>query len=128
MPQALKKILIVEDERLLAISLRMDLEEIGFRNIRMVTNFDDACDAFRTEEPELVLMDVSIHGEKNGIDTARFLSAISSVPVIFLTGETDSEIRKQAESCTNCRGYLTKPIRMEMLEPLLSQVLSSTFS
>lgn len=124
----MKKILIVEDERLLAISLKMDLEEIGFRDIRMVTNFDDACDAFRADEPEVVLMDVSIHGDKNGIETAQFLSGISAVPVIFLTGETDLEIRRQAESCSNCRGYLTKPIRIELLEPVLSQVLSTTCS
>lgn len=120
----MKKILIVEDERLLAISLKMDLEEAGYEEITMVTNCEDACQAVETESPELILMDISIQGDKTGIDAAEKISGFSRVPVIYLTGETDIETRKKAEKTPNCKGYLNKPVNMEVLEPLIQQVLS----
>jgi DNA-binding response OmpR family regulator len=119
-----KKILIVEDERILAISLKMDLEEAGYEEITMVTNCDDACHAVEEESPELILMDISIQGEKNGIDTAERISSFSRVPVIYLTGETDPDTRTKAERTPNCKGYLNKPVNMQVLEPLIHQVLS----
>jgi DNA-binding response OmpR family regulator len=119
----LKQILIVEDERILAISLKMDLEDAGFQNITMVTNCDDAYLAVEEKNPQLVLMDISIQGEKTGIDTAILISGISAVPVIYLTGETDIETRRKAEETPNCKGYLTKPVKMHILQPLLLEVL-----
>jgi DNA-binding response OmpR family regulator len=119
----LKKILIVEDERILAVSLKMDLEDAGFQDITMVTNCDDAYLAVEEKNPQLVLMDISIQGEKTGIDTAILISGISAVPVIYLTGETDIETRRKAEETPNCKGYLTKPVKMHILQPLLHEVL-----
>lgn len=119
----MKKILIVEDERILAVSLKMDLEDAGYSEILMVTNCEDACQVVENAQPELVLMDISIQGEKNGIETAERISGISKVPVVYLTGETDLETRRKAESTANCRGYLTKPVNMEILEPLMNQIL-----
>jgi DNA-binding response OmpR family regulator len=118
-----KKILIVEDERILAVSLKMDLEDAGFQDITMVTNCDDAYLAVEEKNPQLVLMDISIQGEKTGIDTAILISGISAVPVIYLTGETDIETRRKAEETPNCKGYLTKPVKMHILQPLLLEVL-----
>jgi DNA-binding response OmpR family regulator len=120
----LKKILIVEDERILAVSLKMDLEEVGYEEVILVTNCDDACQAVLEEAPGLVLMDISIEGEKNGIETAERISGLSQVPVIYLTGETDIETRSKAEKTPNCKGYLTKPVNMTLLEPLMHQVFS----
>jgi CheY-like chemotaxis protein len=119
----LKKILIVEDERILAVSLKMDLEDAGYVDITMVTNCEDACHAVEEKGPELILMDISINGDKTGIETAELISEISNVPVIYLTGETDAETRRKAELTPNCKGYLTKPVKMELLEPLMQQIL-----
>ncbi len=121
----MKKILIVEDERILAVSLKMDLEDAGFLDITMVTNCDDACLAVEEKHPELILMDISIQGEKTGIDTAILISGFSRVPIIYLTGETDVETRRKAEDTPNCKGYLTKPVKMEILQPLLHEVLGA---
>ncbi len=120
----MKKILIVEDERILAVSLKMDLEEVGYQEIILVTNCEDACKVVVDESPGLILMDISIEGEKNGIETAQQISFLSAVPVIYLTGETDVETRSKAEKTPNYKGYLTKPVKMEQLEPLMFQVLS----
>jgi DNA-binding response OmpR family regulator len=120
----LKRILIVEDERILAVSLRMDLEEIGYSDISLATSCDDAMAVIKIEKIDLILMDINISGEKTGIDTAGLISEISRVPIVYLTGETDIETRTKAEAIPNCRGYLTKPVDMNLLEPILSQVFS----
>ena len=124
----MKKILIVEDERILAVSLRMDLEEAGYQSITLVSNCDDAIEAVQNGLADLVLMDISINGDKTGIDTANLLSEISSVPVIYLTGETDIETKSKAESTKNCKGYLTKPVNIKTLSPLMSEVFTYTIS
>ena len=85
----MKKILIVEDERILALSLKMDLNEVGQYEISIVTNGDDALVAIQDLKADLVLMDISIQGEKSGIETAQLISVVSEVPIIYLTGETD---------------------------------------
>lgn len=121
--KALKKILIVEDERILAVSLKMDLTSAGFNHITVVSNGDDAILAVREQNADLVLMDINIQGDKTGIETAISISSFSSVPVIYLTGETDLETRQMATSTTNCKGYLSKPANMDVLEPLISQAL-----
>jgi DNA-binding response OmpR family regulator len=120
----LKKILIVEDERILAVSLKMDLNEIGYENITIVTNCDDALDIVRQGNLDLALLDINIQGDKTGIDTAYLISEKSEIPVIFLTGETDFETRFKAESAPNCKGYLTKPVKLDILQPLIFQIFS----
>lgn len=124
----MKKILIVEDERILAISLKMDLNEVGFHEISIVSNGDDAVTAIQDLKADLVLMDISIQGEKSGIDTAHLISSVSPVPIIYLTGETDNETISRARAVPNCKGYLTKPVKMELLEPLLSQAFNMSLA
>lgn len=124
----MKKILIVEDERILAVSLKMDLNEIGFQRILVVTNGPDAIAAIHQESPDLILMDINIQGEMNGIETADAISSISSVPIIYLTGETDIETKTKALSTLNCKGYLAKPVSMITLGPLLNQNLLLSLS
>jgi len=120
----LKKILIVEDERILAVSLKMDLNEIGYQDITIVTNCEDALEAIQEGKVNLALLDINIQGDKSGIDTAHLMSLNSEIPVIFLTGETDTETRIKAEATPNCKGYLTKPVNMMLLQPLIHQVFS----
>lgn len=120
----MKNILIVEDERILAISLKMDLNDIGFQNIKVVTNGEDAISAVQSNEADVILMDINIQGDKSGIDTASIISNFSGIPIIYLTGETDSETKEKATAIANCRGYLAKPVNMSLLQPLLNEALS----
>lgn len=119
----MKKILIVEDERILAVSLKMDLQGFGYQEITLATNFSDAVNAVESGQADLVLMDISIAGEQNGIDTARKIAEISPIPVVYLTGEADESTRARAESVSNCKGYLLKPVNLGVLAPLLEELL-----
>lgn len=124
----MKKILIVEDERILAVSLKMDLNEIGYQTISVVTNGEDAIAAVQENLADIVLMDINIQGDKSGIETAESISTFSAIPIIYLTGETDGETRSKAMSTTNCKGYLSKPVNMTILQPLLLETLSISVS
>jgi len=118
----LKKILIVEDERILAVSLKMDLNDAGYTNITLVASGEEAIMAVKEQPVDVILMDINILGEKTGIDTADLISGFSPVPVIYLTGETDAETKNKALATSNCKGYLTKPVNMSLLEPIMTQI------
>ena len=122
----MKKILIVEDERILAVSLRMDLNEMGYDFVTIVTNCDDALEAVQNGKADLALLDINIQGDKTGIDTAILIAQSSEIPIIFVTGETDFETRAKAELSPNCKGYLSKPVKIELLKPLINQLFSLT--
>lgn len=85
----MKKILIVEDEVMLQIVITKMVQKAGFEVVDRVKSAKAACDAVRTHHPDLILMDVKIIGETNGISAAREIRGFSKVPVIFLTGFSD---------------------------------------
>ncbi len=120
--------MIVEDERILAISLKMDLNAAGYKNISVVSNGDDAISQVQENAVHIILMDININGDKTGIDTASSIAAFSKVPVIYLTGETDLETKSKAMATANCKGYLSKPANMKILEPMMTQILDLSLS
>lgn len=117
----MKKVLIVEDERILAVSLKLDLQEAGYEVVGIASSADEALASVKAQNPSLVLMDISIHGDKNGIDAALEIHAVAPTPIIFLTGETDENTVMRAKLCPNCKGYLQKPVDIEALVELIAE-------
>lgn len=108
-------ILIVEDEILIAETIRMYLEERGHKVLNIAISFDEAKHAFYLRRPDLVLLDIRLYGQKSGIDFANFLlEQKDGSPYIYLTSQYDKRILEQALQ-TNPFGYLTKPIQKESL-------------
>ena len=85
----MKKILIVEDEVMLQIVIAKMVQKAGFDPVERVKSAKAAIEAFRKHQPDLILMDVKIIGETDGIGAARLIRDFSNVPVIFLTGFSD---------------------------------------
>jgi len=104
----------------------MDLNEMGYDFVTIVTNCDDALEAVQNGKADLALLDINIQGDKTGIDTAILIAQSSEIPIIFVTGETDFETRAKAELSPNCKGYLSKPVKIELLKPLINQLFSLT--
>ncbi len=88
-----KKILIVEDEILVAESLRIDLEKFGFAVLKIVDTGEKAVSSALTEKPDVVLMDITLKGTVNGIEAAEEITRETggSVPIIILTGYGDKD-------------------------------------
>jgi len=101
-------ILIVEDESIVALDIRHCLEGHGYNVLACVASGEEAIDRVRETRPDLVLMDIRLQGEMNGIEAARRIMADFRVPALFLTSYVDGEMLRQAKGL-NAVGYLLKP-------------------
>lgn len=109
------KVLIVEDEVLIAETIKMYLEERGHSTTDTVISHDEALHSIHTVIPDLVLIDIRLYGQKSGIDLAEELSKSTyNIPFIFLTSQYDSRILNKAIELQPM-GYLIKPIQKETL-------------
>lgn len=102
------KILIVEDEVLIAEFVKEMLEDEGFKLIKMANDREEALMLFRSFVPEIILMDINIDGRDSGIELA--MAKNPEAQVIFLTAQSDAATIQKALA-TKPQGYLTKPIR-----------------
>lgn len=103
-------ILIVEDERVVARDIEGALSRLGYRVVGIASSGEEALRVARQESPGLVLMDIHLRGEMDGIETARQISQELAVPVIFLTAFSDGETVERA-TATEPFGYIVKPFR-----------------
>jgi len=102
------RILIVEDELIIAEDIRMELEGLGYEVIGITTNYDEALDVFNRHHPDVMLIDILITGEKDGIDLARAIRKQEDIPLIFLTSHADKGTVERAKQ-VKPDAYLVKP-------------------
>ncbi len=101
-------ILIVEDESIIAESIKMTLENLGYKVAGVVSNVMDAIEILNTKSVDLAIVDINIQGEKNGIWLAK--NMLQKIPFIYLTAYGDAETVKQAIE-TKPSSYLLKPFK-----------------
>ncbi len=116
------KILIVEDDSIAAAQLKKMISNLGFDVAGSADSGNDAIKKTAKLKPDLILMDICLSCEMDGIDTAGRIQADYSVPVIFLTGDADDVTIKRAQEC-NPYGYIIKPISMAMLNAAIKTAL-----
>jgi diguanylate cyclase (GGDEF)-like protein len=103
-----RRVLVVEDERIVALDLRGALEALGYAVVGTAASSDEALRAVDERRPDLVLMDIRISGASDGIQTARMLRSRYHLPVVYLTATADEETLERALA-TDPAGYLVKP-------------------
>jgi len=108
------RILIVEDEAIVAEDLELAVTNIGYEVVGRAVSADAAVDKAVNLKPDLVLMDIVLRGEKNGIDASREIKEKVDIPVIFLTAYSDVELIDKAKS-TEPYAYLVKPFQERQL-------------
>lgn len=102
-------ILITEDERVQARLLQHKLTEMGHKVVAMVDSGEEALHKAERLRPDLVMMDINLAGELNGIETARLIQKQLDVPIIFVTSADDTDTIEKAVA-SNASGYLFKPV------------------
>jgi two-component system, response regulator PdtaR len=112
------RILLVEDEVLPAMHIEIQLKGIGYPVFNHVTTGEDAIIIAKQDSPDIILMDIRLAGEIDGIDAAAAIKAESDIPVIFITGYDDKDIRERAEK-TKPIGYLIKPLDIHSIKTIL---------
>jgi signal transduction histidine kinase len=103
-----RDILIVEDENIVALDMRMRLEAMGYRVVDVVETGGLAIERAAALTPDLVLMDIKLKGEQDGIEAAGHLRERTEVPVIFVTAFTDERTLERAKHASPY-GYIVKP-------------------
>ena len=108
MSEAARRILIVEDQRLIAADLENTLKKLGYVVVGNVASGEEAISKSDQVRPELVLMDVRLRGEMDGIHAAEIIRDRFNLPVVYLTAYADEETILRAKKTTPY-GYLVKP-------------------
>jgi two-component system, LytTR family, response regulator LytT len=102
------KIVIVEDEMIIAESIFQSLKSLNYNAIEPVANYTSALELIAGEKPDLVLIDIRLSGSKDGIDLANEINSIHAIPFIFLTSNSDPSTIERAKK-THPAAYLLKP-------------------
>ncbi len=120
---ALVKVLVVEDEEPVAVYLSDLLPLLGYEVCASVASGPEALRAVELHRPDLVLMDIHLSGEMDGIDVANALLASHPLPVVFLTADSDQETMRRAKE-TDPFAFLAKPFDERILRITLEMALN----
>ncbi len=115
--------MIVEDEPLNVQLLQIYIREAGYEIAGVYAEGRSVIKAVREDPPDLILMDISILGDLDGIETSELILAETQLPIIFVTAHTDAPTLQRA-SDVSPYGYLVKPINVQMLKTSLSVAIS----
>ena len=104
------KILIVEDEMIIGANISLQLSKLGYDVTGLVSKGEDAITNVRQNRPDIVLMDIQLKGEIDGIQTVNKIHQETDIPVIYLTANTDEDNFDRAKS-TNPYAFISKPFK-----------------
>ncbi len=122
MSNAKAKILIVEDEAMVAMVMRWTLERLGYEVCGPVATGDEAVQSACDDQPDLILMDVHLPGAMDGIEAAKTIATTREVPFIFFTGYSDTEIERLAAPLQPA-ACLMKPVANTKLADAVARAL-----
>jgi len=109
-------VLIVEDERIIAMDLKFKLSHLGFCVKAAVPSGEKALDFLNQSRPDLILMDIMLEGQLDGVETTQqIFKHHQGIPVIFVTAFTDTATYDRAMA-TRPHAFLSKPVDMEDLQ------------
>lgn len=117
-------ILVVEDEAILAMDLCMKLEEEGYAIAGTASTGRQALALYLQESVDIVICDINLRGDWNGIETAQQMISHRPVPIIYLSALTDRSTLEQAKATTPA-AYLTKPVTSDSLRIAVEIALSN---
>lgn len=121
MPSA--SVLIVEDESIIALDIRTSLQASGYQVLAIATSSEEAIAAVTELHPEIVLMDIQLRGDRDGIETAEKIRQEFQLPVIYLTAHADEKTLSRAK-LTQPFGYILKPFDDQELVTTIEIALS----
>ena len=102
------RVLIVEDEAIVSIALRRKLEAMGYTVPAEISSGEDVVDAVSCLRPDVVLMDIRLSGEMDGIDAAKEIQRLFKLPVVYISSYSNEDTLERANT-TEPSGYLMKP-------------------
>ncbi|MGP1680679.1 MAG: sensor histidine kinase [Burkholderiales bacterium] len=117
------RVLIVEDDNNIARALTIKLERLGYEITGVVDNGIDAIREAGATQPDIVLMDIVLKGQMDGIETAKIVQRDYGLPVIFLTSHADDSTIEKAEQ-SGAQGYVLKPVKERELHAMIKLAMN----
>jgi two-component system, response regulator PdtaR len=121
-PSEPARILIVEDDFLIALQVEAALAEAGFHVVGVAASAEEATELAAAHQPDLVVMDIRLSGKRDGIDLAIELHRDHAIRCLFATAHVDAQARRRAEAA-NPLGWLQKPYTMASLVGMVRRAL-----
>lgn len=121
MSDTVKRVLLVEDEVLVAMSVTLELRVAGYEVVETCSTGDESLAYLREHAVDAVLMDIGLAGAMDGVETAAAIRSFSTVPILFMSGYADRE-KDQAVEQVQPLGYLLKPVSFSRLRQLLDSL------
>lgn len=103
-------ILIVEDEMIIAANISLQLTQLGYIVSGIVSNADDVLTHLSQNIPDIILMDINLKGNKDGIEVAKSIQNDFKIPIIYLTANSD-EVHFERAKATNPYAFISKPFK-----------------
>ena len=116
--------LIVEDETMVALGLEAEMHELGFDTCDLAANGRQAFRHAMTHRPDVALMDINLEGGREGIEFARRLRDLCDVPIVFVTGYSDTDTVKRVHEQVPGAPVLPKPVYRERLADAVAAVMT----
>ena len=120
---AVARILIVEDERLIAVDLQRRLTRLGYAVVALAASGMEAVQKVLALHPDVVLMDIRLQGDMDGVEAAQQIHASAAIPVVFMTAYVDEDTQQRIRA-TSPWGCLYKPFAPNQVQSVLEHVLS----
>jgi PAS domain S-box-containing protein len=122
MPTEKPRLLVAEDEEIVALDLQNQLEMLGYDVVARVSSGGEACREAERLHPDLALLDIRLEGGIDGIEAARIIRQSHGVPVVFLTAYSDADTLGRAKA-VEPHGYLVKPFDRRVLDTTIQVAL-----
>ena len=122
-----RRILVVEDDFLVASEMEVALQGAGFTVTGVAASADEAIALAQSAAPDLAIIDIRLHGQRDGVDAALVLFREHAIPCIFATAHADEAVRARAAAASP-RGWLQKPYTMPLLIHVVQRALAQSHS
>ena len=119
-----EKILIVEDESIIALDLQYGLKDLGYKVIGTTDNCQDAIDMAAEHLPDVVLMDIKLKGNMSGIEASEIISELG-IAVVYLTANNDTETFNKS-NIKGSYGFVSKPYDINKLDKTLKIAIAKS--
>ena len=117
-----KRILVAEDEHVVALDIKNNLVRLGYTVLDVVGSGEEAISEASKSHPDIVLMDIRLKGEMDGVAAADHIRSLTDIPIIYLTAYSDDDTLKRAK-VTEPFGYILKPLDARELHTTIEMAL-----
>ncbi len=105
------RVILVEDDPITVFAVQKMLENLDYSVIETFSSGEEALERISSLTPDIIIMDITLKGDMNGIQAAAIINKNFRIPVIYLTANTSYETIQKAKETTKSYGYLLKPVK-----------------